>query len=54
MAGVGISQMPGFMAAEALRKGVLEEVLRVDPHPSLQHLFRATVGVSRIQALLTS
>ena len=27
-AGLGVSQMPGFMAAEALRSGELEEVLR--------------------------
>ena len=28
LAGLGVSQMPGFMAAEALRTGRLEEVLR--------------------------
>lgn len=28
LAGLGVSQMPGFMAAKALRSGALEEVLR--------------------------
>jgi len=28
IAGVGISQMPGYMAAEALKQGLLQEVLR--------------------------
>ena len=32
MLGIGISQMPGFMAIDALRKGILEEVL-VDYRP---------------------
>lgn len=55
MAGVGISQMPGFMAAEALRKGVLEEVLsnyRPPPVPfTALYLDRQLVS-PRIQAFI--
>ncbi len=55
MAGVGISQMPGFMAAEALRKGLLEEVLsdyRPPPVPfTALYLDRRLVS-PRIQAFI--
>ena len=34
-AGLGVSQMPGYMAAEALRSGRLEEVLRAFRPPEI-------------------
>lgn len=55
MAGVGISQMPGFMAAEALHEGVLEEVLSEYRPPSVPftalYLDRRLVS-PRIQAFI--
>jgi LysR family transcriptional regulator for bpeEF and oprC len=55
IAGVGISQMPGYMAAEALKQGLLQEVLRDyrPPEIPITALFLERRLVSpRIQAFI--